>query len=281
VRFRSPPREAVAPAQFEHPVFAGVTPWRDWLVADEWPSVEVIDAQLQQHGHAITGRPLRALMQTPALLTEGLHYETRIFQRGEIATRAGCWHDLLNALVWLAHSGIKSALNARQAADIDRVGPRIRTRGQCALTHFDEAGAVIALRDPARLRAWDAHDWPGLFTGLASDEWAVAVIGHALLEHALIPEQTLVGKALVLLADQPPNALALAMPEIANQVQDGHILADPQELRPLPLMGLPGWHPLAGQRAFLASAPCFAAKRAERIYPSPLAISVGALNAAA
>ncbi len=281
MRFRAPPREGVNRALFDHPVFAGVQAWREWLDAAAWPSVAQIDAQLALHRHRFSGQRLRAVAQTPALLADGLHYEVRAFQSGHIATREGSWHDLLNALIWLAHGDIKCALNARQVDDIARVGARQRTRGQCALTHFDEAGVVLVLREPQRLAAWDEHDWLGMFAGLTSDDYAIAVIGHALLEHALVAEQTLVGKALVVLDDRPRQAIHACLPMLAESIRSGQVLSDPQEMRPLPLMGLPGWHPLAGRREFLERAPCFAGKRASRVYPPAFEINVGVLNAAA
>jgi hypothetical protein len=188
-----------------------------------------------------------------------------------LATREDNWHDLLNALVWRRHAAIKWAMNRRQAADVAAVGSRQRTRGQCALTHFDEAGVLLVLRDPARLNAWDRHDWPGLFLGLGNEEFAVAVIGHALLEHALDPARLLVGKALVAVADRPAEALPRALAAAAEAIAQGRLLADPAELRPLPLMGFPGWHAQAGQADFLAAAPCFQPLRAGRRYPAPLA----------
>lgn len=267
MRFRAPPREQVPAAAFEHPIFAGVGQWRDWLTAGEWPDIETIGAAFTGARHAVSGVPLSIRAQTPDLLGDGLHYETRIQQLGKIATRAQSWHDLLNAMCWLAYPRLKAAINARQAADVAQVGPRQRTRAQCALTHFDEAGVVILLRDPQRLAAWDRHDWPGLFGGLGADEFALAVIGHALLEHALLPEPRIVGKALIALHAQPASGMAAALDGMAQGIAAGCLLTDPQALRPLPLAGLPGWHPQAGEPGFLANEPCFRPVREGRAYP--------------
>ena len=59
------------------------------------------ECALQQGGKCRTGDAAVFVAQTPALLADGLHYEQRIAERGEIATREGNWHDLLNALIWL------------------------------------------------------------------------------------------------------------------------------------------------------------------------------------
>jgi len=272
MRFRAPPRGQIPAAAFEHPIFSGVGEWRDWLTAADWPDIEAVDAAFASARHAVSGVPLTIRAQTPDLLGDGLHYETRIQQLGKIATRAQSWHDLLNAVCWLAYPHIKAAINARQAADVARVGPRQRTRAQCALTHFDEAGVVILLRDPERLAAWGRHDWPGLFGGLGADEFALAVIGHALLEHALLPEPRVVGKALIALHGQPARGMDAALEAMAQGIQAGRLLTDPQELRPLPLAGLPGWHARAGEPEFLTSEPCFRPLREGREYPPALEI---------
>ena len=266
MRFVAPARDAVPASAFGHPVFAEYRLWRPLLQAPDWPSL----AQLERVFDYPPALGLQAVAQTAELLADGLHYETHIAERRQLATREHNWHDLLNALVWRRHAPIKWAMNRRQAADVAAVGARERTRGQCALTHFDEAGVLVVLRDPARLAAWDEHDWPGLFLGLTETDFAIAVIGHALLEHALDPARLLVGKALVAVADAPAEALPRALALASEAIGEGRLLSDPSELRPLPLMGLPGWHAAAGRADFLATAPCFQPRREGRRYPPPL-----------
>jgi len=270
MRFVAPARDAVDPRVFDAPVFAGFERWRDWLTSADWPDVATIDAALRGIDPDQRSTSLQFVEQTPALLADGLHYEQRIARDGRIATRPRNWHDLFNALVWLRFPAIKRALNARQVADIERIGSRQRSRAQCALTHFDEAGVVLLLRDRVRVAAWDRHDWPAMFAGLESDDFAIAVIGHALLEHALQPERLLCGKALVLHAAAPTAQLGSALSLIADGIAAGRLLGDPQQLRPLPLMGLPGWHPQAGDAHFLRSAECFQPLREGRRYPPPM-----------
>lgn len=220
--------------------------------------------------------------QTRALLADGLHYEERIATCDRLATREHDAHDAFNALAWVRHPCLKWALNARQVADIAAVGPRHRTRGQCAMTHFDEAGAIAWLGDGAVLAAWDAHDWHALFVRRHAD-WgrriAVTVFGHALLEHLWRGHALPVAKCLVVRADAAAigaragdAALVERWPAqeaaVAQAIRRGDLLADPQELRPLPLAGLPGWH--AGDTATLvATASCFRPVRSGRRYPAP------------
>lgn len=256
--------------------------------ADLLDSVDVAEAGLLEEfrqravARDSIGRP-RFQAQTTDLLGDGLHYETRIAERDVLATRERNPHDLFNALIWLRHPQLKRALNARQVADIAKVGPKQRTRGQCALTHFDEAGAIVWLADPALISLWDAHDWPALFLrerAAWGSRIAVTVFGHALIEHVWNGHDLPVAKTLVVevdsaaLARQVASAGAIvarwpaAEAKVAAAIRDGRMLADPQELRPLPLAGIPGWHPQGASEAFCRDAPCFRPLRAGRRYPA-------------
>ena len=151
-------RAGIDEQTFEHPLLRGYLPYRDFLANPAWPTPDALTAALDRGDDERTLR-VRFAAQTPLLVADGLHYEQRIAERGIIATRERNWHDLFNALVWLRHPQLKLALNARQVADIAEVGPKARTRGQCAMTHFDEAGAIVWCADPALIALWDAHDW--------------------------------------------------------------------------------------------------------------------------
>ncbi|TXH72026.1 MAG: DUF3025 domain-containing protein [Lysobacteraceae bacterium] len=264
-RFIAPPRTQVDPARFAHPLFAGFSVCHRWFVSAEWPAIETLNAMMPVCG-------LRFVRQDRGLLDDDLHYELRIAERGAIATRDGNWHDLFNAAVWCRYPMIKQAINARQVGHIAEMGPARRNRAQYALTQFDEAGAIVRVRDPALLARWDRHDWAGLFEDCA-DAWrdggivVVAVIGHALLEHGLLPEIQPVAKCVVVTgeADDEPCVEA-----VARAIIDGRLLNDPLELRPLPLAGIPGWHPEQNS-AFYCSAASFQPARVGRTYPPGLA----------
>ncbi len=279
MRFVAPPPEAVADGVWTR---APLDDWSGafdaWMPRPHWPSIEALDAARaaaqQRDGIA---RP-RIVAQDRALLDDGLHYEQRI-AAGLLATREASWHDLFNALVWLRFPRIKRALNAGQVAGIAAVGTRERTRVQCALTHFDEAGAIVLCDDDELIACWDAHDWKGLFHA-RRDAWgsriAVHVFGHALLEHALCRDMPAVAKAVVLRVphgDVAACASAQARDRldarVAAAITGGVLLDDPQHLRPLPLAGVPGWHPRGGEAAFYDETPCFRPLREGRRYPAP------------
>lgn len=270
MRFVAPPRESVDQSVLQRPPLDAWSEFADLLCASSWPTIAQLEAVREEAEIAAKLKMPHFVEQTPELLRDGLHYELRIAERGQIATRAENWHDLLNALIWLRYPAIKSALNARQVAEIAVVGTKQRTRVQCALTHFDEAGVVVQIGDLNLLALWDAHDWHGLFWR-ERDAWSdgrirLHVFGHALLEHALHPGQLLVGKALVVApgADAPER--------VARVIGAGELLNDPLELRPLPLSGIPGWHAGNANEDFYAVAPCFRARREGRSYPPPFGL---------
>lgn len=268
MRFVAPARDVVDADAFQRPPLSLWNEYADLLRGD-WPDVATLNARSRDASVCFVA-------QTPELLADGLHYEQRIFERGEIATRERNWHDLLNALVWLRHAPLKRTLNAHQVGEIAEVGPKRRTRAQCALTHFDEGGVVVALRDPTLLALWDAHDWQGLFwrerVAWSDGRIELSVFGHALLEHALDPAQMLTGKALVVALAQN-ETVENSTQAIAAAISRGEVLNDPQELRPLPLSGIPGWHADNDDERFYRRAACFQPRRAERRYPPALSLS--------
>ena len=261
MRYVAPTRDSVDPLVFDRLPLAA---WRDYaalLRGAAWPSIATINAYL------LADATQHFVAQSPALLADGLHYEQRIAERGEIAT-----HDLLNALVWLRHPALKQALNRRQINEIARVGPKQRSRAQYALTHFDEGGVIVLLRDPALLPLWDAHDWYALFW-THRHAWLdgtiqVDLFGHALLEQALTPTQLLVGKALVFQSTGSQDITA-ARARCVELIATDQLLHDPLELRPLPLAGLPGWNAANVEEGFHRSTVCYQPKRVGRRYPLP------------
>jgi len=290
-RFIAPARGEVPDAVFMHPIFTQVERFRELITMPAWPSIEQINA-LPASDEADAALP-RFVLQDDMLLADGLHYEARIHEHGQIATRSDSWHDLFNAIVWRQHHALKSALNARQCAEVLRIGAKARSRAQDALTQFDEAGVVVVLRDDSLLELWDEHDWTGLFWR-EREAWhdgriEVIVFGHALYEHALLPEVLLVGKCLVVHVNAscseqtgsgvPPlpstmrgHASGSMISALAQAIADDRLLNDPAELRPLPLSGIPGWHPRTDEQAFYRDADCFRSRRADRRYPKPLSV---------
>jgi len=264
MRYHAPPREAVDPAMFARQPLAAWHEYAALLEGDKWPSIDGLNDAL------LNEATIRFVAQTPALLADGMHYEQRIAARGEVATREGNWHDLLNALIWLRYPELKQSLNQRQMAEIAQMGPKLRSRAQYAMTHFDEAGVIVVVRDPTLLALWDAHDWYGLFWR-QRQAWLdgaiqVEVFGHALLEHALSPNKLLVGKALAFHAACEVDMFDVRCACI-EAIVAGQLLCDPLELRPLPLSGIPGWRAENDEEAFHRTTVCYQPRRLDRQYP--------------
>jgi len=255
--FISPARSDVSKTIFKHPVFSDVAEFLFWASGEQWPAVESLNETPNKLQHAFTGMPLVFARQTPELLLDGKHYEQRIYQDGLIATRENNWHDLFNAMMWLKYPRMKSALNMRQWKDVGQFGLRTRTPGQCSMTLFDEAGAIVTMPNEM-LECWKQHDWTGLFIRHAhawNDGRArVAVFGHALLDHALVTETLLVAKCIVL--DEKCDFTS-SIDSLAEGIASGSLLLANSELRTLPLCGIPGWHSASDSAAFVESAACF------------------------
>ena len=81
-----------------------------------------------------------------------------------------------------------------------------------------------------------------------------------------MPDLFPVAKCLVVPGDLDDDACAA---RVAAAILAGDVLDDPLELRPLPLAGVPGWHP-AQDAEFHATAPCFCPVRPGRVYPLPI-----------
>jgi len=270
MRYVAPLRGTVDPQVFDRLPLAAWHEFVELLQGEAWPTIEQLNRRLPADVSP------RFVAQTPSLLADGLHYEQRIAECAAIATREANWHDLLNALIWLRYPAIKQVLNQRQLVDIAQIGPKSRSRAQYAMTHFDESGVIVTLRDPSLLALWDAHDWHCLFWK-NRQAWLDGIIqvdlfGHALLEHALDPSVLLVGKALVFVASDDVDPIQVRR-HCAAAISSGALLNDPLELRPLPLSGIPGWHPANDLESFHCNTACYQAKRTGREYPAPIYLS--------
>ncbi len=170
---------------------------------------------------------------------------------GRIETRSGNWHDLFNALCWLAWPRAKAALNALhvQQAQADQTAPR-RGAARDLATLFDESGAVLACSDPALTALLRDFRWAELFCARRAQVLAgmrCFVFGHALLDKARAPYKGLTAHALVL----PVRRDFLSLPAaqqvgrldamLAEWFAESSNLDGTRRLSPLPLTGLPGF----------------------------------------
>jgi hypothetical protein len=185
-------------------------------------------------------------------------YDTRITVEGWVPTRAGSWHDLLNALVWAAFPRAKRALHARQhRLFVTRLDPHAsrlpgqRTREQDTLALLDE-GSIALLFEP-RLSATlttavIAGDTSKVREAVLGGGACAIVFGHALYEHLVRGEARTIWAMVSLLpcpgplpaGDAPRVALADALLEsaivtpgsFATPEGKGSLPLDPRVLTP-------------------------------------------------
>jgi len=131
---------------------------RAWYRRLREPNRDALNALAEESGIATeSGRPVRFVAPSRA----DPYYEIHVFETGRVHTRPDNWHDLFNALVWLAFPRTKARINALHAATIPAEGGK-RGPLRDLLTIFDEGGAI---RSPSGL----------------------TIFGHATMEQALEP----------------------------------------------------------------------------------------------
>lgn len=234
-----------------------------------WPALSDLQPLVDREGKAIRFVPQS---DKPQQLED--EYEPRIYLKGEVQTRTENWHDLFNALVWLAFPKTKAVINARHYTEIlqERVAEGGKPRGKVRdrLTQFDESGVVVLCADTELAQLLADHQWKHLFweqRERVGCSMRFLVFGHSLYEKALRPYPGITGKALVL--DVTPQDLqrplgdvvALADRLLAGVVGNAHRFNAETRLQPLPLMGVPGWVPDNADSAYYDDVRYFRPKR--------------------
>lgn len=249
-----------AQTRLMHPAFDAIRASLQQLPADAWPSLSQLNRCL---GGARNHRGMALQCVAPeAGAAPDRHYELRIAECGEIATRPN-WHDLFNALAWTAFPRTKSAISAMHARIIAEEGAaELQRRGVArdVLTLFDESGAIVVSESPDTLATLRNFQWKALFWERRADwrrDAQVFVFGHALMEQMLAPHVGVTAKCLLL--EVPRGWLsagdaAARIGEIdrrtAEYFLDAAHLASTRSLQPLPLLGVPGWDVRAEEEAF-------------------------------
>jgi hypothetical protein len=200
------------------------------------------------------GRPLAFV--APAATGKGLRvvddrYESRVQRDAAIETRPGNWHDIFNALVWLAWPRAKATLNALHVNALgNAVTPGRRGVARDLATLFDESGAVIACADIGLAALLMEFRWKELFCGRRAEvesHMRCYMFGHALLDRARQPYKAMTAHALIFpvtpeffTRDSAAQIAALdAM--LADWFGDAAKLDSMAALAPLPVLGFPGF----------------------------------------
>jgi hypothetical protein len=251
-------RTAFEPRFFErHPDF--------WPIAraactfadrDRWPDVaEYVTAFAAGRGpvvfEAASPKRRRAVRRVGPVARAEL-YDAVIVKRGVVPTRAGMWHDFLNALVWATFPRAKLALHRRQHEAIERWVPdgamqlpNARTPELDTLALLDEGGVLVL----------DAGGRPA--SELVADRRAWIYFGHALYEGLVFERAAMISRALVLDARgrsspsvfRSEGTLALADELLAEALSDPSRVVSSTELPRLPLTADVWFRPAGARNA--------------------------------
>lgn len=211
-------------------------------------------------------------------------YEKVVSELRCVPTRSASWHDLFNALVWLHYPRFKWAANAVQIAEMSspHVDPRNgRTAVQSRAAQFDEGGVVLLVDDAHLLEPLQRLDWSAFFLeqrACFGPRIQCLVVGHALFESLREPFVGITAKALPMVV--PRGQLGGDAARLRGHVD--RVLAERlhEALRadrflPLPILGVPGWHP-EQTRAFYENPRYFRIRRQPEIAAAvPQALEVG------
>jgi hypothetical protein len=236
------------------PIFASVRSLVAALPESGFPALDALNAIAADRKIATGGgAALRFVVAETDPDATDRSYEERVFETGAVPTRESSWHDLFNALIWLAFPHTKATLNRRHCEELrERRGQPLRGTARDVLTLFDEGGVLVACADPSLSRLLRDFRWKDLFWQRRSDvrrRMRFHVFGHAILETALAPFRGLTAKALILDArdgalEWPTDALNTVLDaRAAEYFAAPDALASTRSLAPLPILGIPGWTP--------------------------------------
>lgn len=253
------------------PAFAPLRPWIARLPSDCWPGLVRLN-QFAQERPLLTASGLPVQFVNQDSPSGQLEYESSIYTSGCIPSRERNWHDLFNALIWLAYPATKAALNSVHQFTL-RAGDN-RLPASDAATLFDESGLVLVGEAPVLARLLSQRRWHEALVAQRAlwSDTQVYVIGHAVLEKLVCPWPGITAKCLFLEmpADSPlatiDQAIALRWQQPATP--------RPAELFPLPVLGIPGWWQAnedvefySDQRYFRPSRPTSNQRQAEGYTP--------------
>lgn len=209
---------------------------------------------------------------------DGRGYEERILGTGVVSVRSGSWHDLFNVLVWRTFPCAKAALNERHCAAFEHRPDVLRGPLRDALTLFDESGVIVVASKASLLDALRSFQWKTLFWSRRAELarcLRVHVFGHAVYEKLLDPYVGLTGHAALFHVQQTLIDSALAKRNAALDRSLAAFLRErtaswsPQDLHPVPLLGVPGWHPDTADERFYENRDYFRPGRRQQRSAAP------------
>lgn len=249
-------KDALLDKLFFAPLYSSVSRFG----ADDFPTLHDCNALLSLRYPAVTvqsGKPVHFVPQEYGKLPFESQYEPRCYLKGEVPTRANNWHDLFNALVWLAFPRAKAAINARhyhaltdtlKADKTAMSGQRGAVRDTSTL--LDESGVIVVCADAELATLLRNFQWKELFWARRAQVrsgMGFYLFGHGLYEKALRPYIGMTGQGLLLAVEQ--EFFTWTMEQQLEHI-DGKLSVylssrehcnSTRELTPVPLLGVPGW----------------------------------------
>ena len=220
------------------------------LPQDRWPETPDWSACSARHGLK-NARGLPVSFVPPANpATSALAFEQRIYEHGEVETRAATWHDAFHACTWLTFPLTKARINQLHIEDGLDNTPNRRSVLRNILTLIDEGGLIVASSNPALLDLLRGFQWHTLFwqqRAAVQREMDFVIFGHALYERALAMHYGSTGRGILL--DVAADYFAWDMPQRVRHLDarlaallDGPAqLTSTSLLHPVPIKGIPGW----------------------------------------
>jgi len=253
------------------PIFTALTPLLGRLPRDRLPRHDELNALTVPEGVSGGGAPIRFVPPAAPSREFSAQYEVRIFETGEVQTRPDNWHDLFNALVWIAFPRTKAVLNRHHCEEIRaRRGERLRGTARDVLTLFDEGGIIVAAADPGLPALLREFRWKELFWRRRAEvlqSMRFYVFGHAIYEKALEPYAGVTAKAVIVdaapgLLDAPlERQLSELDARAADYFSGTQALASTRNLSPLPILGIPGWEPANAREEYYDAPSQFRPRR--------------------
>ncbi len=259
----TPPLDWDASLLHRSPIFADLCQRFSLEPLSQWPDV----AWLNQCVPHATVR----FVDNDALAADGRYYEEYIYATRCVPTRKDNWHDFFGALIWCLFPKTKSLLNQLHMDEIAQHGLKQRSRLRNKLTLFDECGVVLSLEPAANGHAdlLCQHQWQQSFVEKRQEWWhgvRPVIFGHAIYEMATAPFIGLTAKALFV--DVPAGFSQWPLPQAYTYLDSQLIklitaqaLLNPEQLTPLPLLGVPKWYPANQQAQFYSNQQYFRPKR--------------------
>ncbi|MEY3900882.1 MAG: hypothetical protein RL189_188 [Pseudomonadota bacterium] len=263
--------------------------WRDWFLLhpNAFPDLRALSLVAAEDSVAEVrsggGFPIRFVKQQRVMRNRrndlGWHanYQLRIFLTGEVPSRPDNWHDFFNAWTWIYLPKLKAAINSRHFSCIDetsefpwKTGGGNRSREQDMLTLFDEGGLLVVTDDDGLWDLLSTRRWQDFFREYGTNDCQRVMfipVGHALFECALKGHPRLHASCIrvncrpsefsLSTREGWKNALATVDELAALKISRRTHLRSPDELHALPIWGIHGWHPRAGEDAFLSDSSYF------------------------